>query len=45
VRVEIEKVRQLAVAATPQLEGLQSGVQAALLLVQQTVEQQGGGFD
>jgi hypothetical protein len=44
MRIEIEEVGQLAIAATAQLERLQSGIQAALLLVQQTVEQEDGGF-
>jgi hypothetical protein len=45
MRIEVEKVGQLAVAATAQLEGLQPGIEAALLLIEQTVEQQNGGFD
>ena len=43
--IKIEKIGQLAVAATAQLEGLQSGIEAALLLIEQTVKQQNGGFD
>ena len=34
-----------AVAAVAQLHGFQTGVRAALLLVQQTVEQDDGGFN
>jgi hypothetical protein len=44
VRIEVEEIGQLTIAATAQFERLQSGIQAALLLVQQTVEQQDGGF-
>jgi hypothetical protein len=40
VRIEFEKVGQAAIAAAAQLERLQSGIQAALLLVQQAVEQE-----
>ena len=45
MRIEVEKVSQLAVAATAQFEGLQPGIEAALLFIEQTVEQQNGGFD
>ena len=41
----VERVGQLAVATTAQLEGLQPRVEAALLLIEQTVEQQNGGFN
>jgi hypothetical protein len=34
----------LTVAATAEFEGLQSGIEAALLLVEQTAEQEDGGF-
>lgn len=44
MRIEVEEVGQLAIAATAQLERLQSDIQAALLLVQQAVEQEDGGF-
>jgi len=44
VRIEVEEVGQLMVAATAQFQRLQSGIQTALLLVQQTVEQKNGGF-
>jgi hypothetical protein len=44
VRIEVEKVGQLTIAATAQFERLQSGIQAALLLVQQAVEQKNRGF-
>jgi len=44
VRIEAKKFAQHAVAAAAELHGFQAGVQAALLLVQQTVEQDDGGF-
>ena len=44
VRIEAKKFGQHAVAAVAELHGFQTGVQAALLLVQQTVEQDDGGF-
>ena len=44
VRIEVKKFTQHAVAAMAELHGFQAGVQAALLLVQQTVEQDDGGF-
>jgi hypothetical protein len=44
VRIEAKKLGQHAVAAVAELQGFQSGVQAALLLVQQTVKQNDGGF-
>ena len=44
VRIEAKKFGQHAVAAVAELQGFQTGVQAALLLVQQTVEQDDGGF-
>ncbi len=44
VRSEVEEVGQLAIAAAAQFERFQSGIQAALLLVQQAVEQEDGGF-
>ena len=44
MRIEFEEVSQPMIAATAQLKRLQSGKQAALLLVQQAVEQQNGGF-
>ena len=44
VRIELEEVSQSMIAATAQLKRLQSGKQAALLLVQQAIEQQYGGF-
>jgi hypothetical protein len=44
VWIEIEKVGQLTIAATAQFERFQSGIQAALLLVQQTVKQEDGGL-
>src|SRR5207249_1953653 len=43
--IKIEKVGQLAVAATAQLERLQSGIETALLLIERTIEQQDGRFD
>jgi hypothetical protein len=44
VRIQIEEVGQLMIAATAQLQRLQSGIQSALLLVQQTIEQENRGF-
>ena len=44
VRVEAQEFRQHAVAAVAEFEGLQTGIQAALLLVQQAVKQDDGGF-
>jgi hypothetical protein len=44
MRIEVEKVGQLAIAATAQLERFQAGIEAALLLIEQTVEQEDGGF-
>jgi len=44
VRIEVEEVGQLAIAATAQFKGLQSGIQTALLLVQQAEEQENSGF-
>ena len=44
VRIEAQKFGQHAVAAVAEFHGFQTGVQAALLLVQQTVEQDDGGF-
>ena len=44
VRIEAKKFGQHAVAAVAEFHGFQTGVQAALLLVQQTVEQDDGGF-
>src|SRR5436190_17013326 len=44
VRIEAKKFGQYAVAAVAEFHGFQTGVQAALLLVQQTVEQDDGSF-
>jgi hypothetical protein len=44
VRIEAQKFGQHAVAAVAEFHGFQAGVQAALLLVQKTVEQDYGGF-
>jgi hypothetical protein len=44
VRIEAKKFGQHAVAAVAEFHGFQTGVQAALLLVQQTVEQDDGSF-
>jgi hypothetical protein len=44
VGIEAQKFGQQTVAAVAELHGFQAGVQAALLLVQQTVEQDDGGF-
>ena len=43
MRIEAKKFGQHAVAAVAEFHGFQAGVQAALLLVQQTVEQNDGG--
>jgi hypothetical protein len=45
VGIEVQEIGQLTVTPTAQFERLQSGIQAALLLVQQTVEQQDGRLD
>jgi len=45
VRVEAEEFGQNVIAAVSQLDGFQAGEEAALLLVQQTVEQQDGGLE
>ena len=42
--IEVEEVGQLTIAATAQFERLQAGIQTALLLVQQAVEQENRGF-
>ena len=44
VRIEAQKFGEHAVAAVAEFQGFQSGVQAALLLVQQAVEQNDGSF-
>jgi hypothetical protein len=44
VRIQAEKLGQFLVAAMPELERFQAGVQAALLFIQQTIEQNNGGF-
>jgi hypothetical protein len=44
MRIEVEQAGQLMIAATAQFQRLQSGIQTALLLVQQTVEQENRGF-
>ena len=44
VRIDAEECRNGTVAAVSQLDGLQTRKEAALLLVQQTVEQQNGGL-
>jgi hypothetical protein len=44
VRIEAQKFGQHGVAAVAQFHRFQTGIQAALLLVQQTVEQDNGGF-
>jgi hypothetical protein len=44
VGIQVEEVGQLTITATAQLERLQAGVEAALLLVQQAVEQEEGSF-
>lgn len=45
MRIQAEEDRQDTVAAMPQLDGFQAGKEAALLFVQQTVEQQNGSFE
>ena len=44
VRIEVEEFGQLAIAATAQLQRLQSDIQTALPLIQQAVEQENRGF-
>ena len=44
MRIEVEEVGQLVIAAAAQFQRLQSGIQTALLLVQQTIEQENRGF-
>lgn len=44
VRIQAEEFGQNAIASVSQLDGFQSGEQAALLLVEQTVEKQDGRF-
>ena len=44
VRIEAQKSGEHAVAAVAEFHGFQSGIQAALLLVQQAVEQNDGSF-
>jgi hypothetical protein len=44
VSIQAEKLGQFLVAAVPSLERFQTGVQTALLFIQQTVEQNNGGF-
>jgi hypothetical protein len=45
VRIQAEEFGQNAIAAVSQLHGLQTGEQATLLLVEQAVEKQNGGFE
>ena len=45
VRIQAEVLGQNAVAAVSQLHGLQTGEQPTLLLVEQAVENQNGGFE
>jgi len=44
VRIEAEKFSQHAVATVAEFHGFQTGIQAALLLIQQAIEQDNGGF-
>ena len=44
VRIQAEKLGQFLIAAVPHFERFQAGVQAALLFIQQIVEQNNGGF-
>ena len=45
VRIQAEEFGQIRVAAVPQFDRFHAGKQAALLLVQQTVEQHNGGLE
>jgi hypothetical protein len=45
VGVQAQKFGQDTIAAVPQLDGFQAGEQAALLLIQQTVEQHNGSLE
>jgi hypothetical protein len=45
VGIQAEEAGQNRVAAVAQFDGFQAGEKAALLLVQQTVEQQYGGLE
>ena len=45
VRIQAEECGQCSVATAPQFDGFQAGEEAALLLVQQAVEQQNGGLE
>ena len=42
--IQAEELGQFLVAAVPQFERFQTGVQTALLFIQQTVKQNNGGF-
>ena len=44
VRIEAEKFGQHAVAAVTEFHGFQTGIQAALLLIQQAIEQDDSGL-
>ena len=45
VHVQAEKLGQDRVAAVAELDGFQSSEEAALLFIQQAVEEQNGGLD
>ena len=45
VRVQAEEIAEQGVAAMTQADGLQAGKQAALLFVEQAIEQQDGGLE
>jgi hypothetical protein len=45
VRIQSEEFGQNSIAAVSQLHGLQAGEQSTLLLVEQAVEKQNGGFE
>src|SRR5215467_8112650 len=45
VRIQAEKLGQCGVAAMPEFDGFETGEEATLLLVQQTVEQKNGGLE
>jgi hypothetical protein len=44
MRVQVKKLSQLTIPAMPQFERFQSGVEPALLFVEQAIEQEDRGF-
>jgi len=44
MRVQVKKLGQLTIPAMPQFERFQSGVEPALLFVEQAIEQEDRGF-